>query len=165
MLIHLLRHAEAEDISPTGRDADRRLTEEGRKRMRAVAKAIAKLDPGYEAVLVSPLVRARQTAEPVAEACGLERPFTETKNLAPNADPIEVLHELARLGPSSALLVGHQPHFGRLFGLLLSGRSDLEVPMKKAALAALEAPSDPFLGRAPLKFYLLPPLCDTTLPC
>jgi phosphohistidine phosphatase len=160
MLIHLLRHAEAEDISPTGRDADRRLTEEGRKRMRTAAKAIAKLDPGYDAVLVSPLVRARQTAEPVAAACGFERPFTETKSLMPNADPVEVLHELARLGPSSALLVGHQPHFGRLFGLLLSGRSDLEVPMKKAALAALEAPSDPSLGRAELKFFLPPRLLE-----
>lgn len=160
MLIHLLRHAEAEDVSPTGRDPDRRLTEEGRKRMRAVAKAIAKLDPGYEAVLVSPFVRSRQTAEPVAEACGFERPLTETKNLAPGADPVEVLHELARLGPASALLVGHQPHFGRLFGLLLSGRPDLEIPMKKAGLAAFEAPPDPSLGPAELKFLLPPRLLE-----
>jgi phosphohistidine phosphatase len=163
MLIHLLRHAEAEDVSPTGRDADRRLTEEGKKRMRSVAKAIARLDPGYEAVLVSPLTRTRQTAEPVAAACGFQRPFTETKNLAPNADPLEVLHELARLGPASALLVGHQPHFGRLFGLLLSGRSDLEVPMKKAALAAFEAPADPSLGPAELKFLLPPRLMEKLL--
>ncbi len=71
MIIHLLRHAEAEDVSPTGRDADRRLTEDGRRRMKAVARIIAKLEPGYDAILVSPLVRARQTAEPVAEACGI----------------------------------------------------------------------------------------------
>ena len=122
--------------------------------MRSVAKTVARLDPGYEAVLVSPLARSRQTAEPVAAACGFKRPFTETRNLSPNADPVEVLHELARLGPASALLVGHQPHFGRLFGLLLSGRSDLEVPMKKAALAAFEAPADPSLGGAELKFLL-----------
>ena len=128
--------------------------------MRAVARAIAKLEPGYDAVLVSPLVRARQTAEPVAAACGFERPFTETRSLTPNADPIQILHELARLGPSSALLVGHQPHFGRLFGLLLSGRSDLEVPIKKAALAAFEAPSDPSLGPAELKFSLPPRLLE-----
>ena len=163
MLIHLLRHAEAEDVSPTGRDADRRLTDDGKKRMRSVAKAIAWLDPGYEAVLVSPLTRARQTAEPVAAACGFQRPFTETKSLAPNADPVAVLNELARLGPASVLLVGHQPHFGRLFGLLLSGRSSLEVPMKKAALAAFEAPSDPSLGGAELKFLLSPRLMEKLL--
>jgi phosphohistidine phosphatase len=160
VLIHLLRHAEAEDVSATGRDADRRLTEEGRKRMRTVARAIARLDPGYDAIFVSPLVRARETAAPVAEACGFGGTFTETKNLSPNADPVEVLHELGRLGPTSALLVGHQPHFGRLFGLLLSGRSDLEIPMKKASLAAFEAPSDPSLGRSELKFSLPPKLLE-----
>jgi phosphohistidine phosphatase SixA len=111
-------------------------------------------------VLVSPLVRARQTAEPVAAACRFERPIAETKHLAPNADPVEILHELARLGPESALLVGHQPHFGRLFGLLVSGRADLEIPIKKAALAAFEAPADPSLGPAELKFSLPPRLLE-----
>jgi phosphohistidine phosphatase len=154
VILHLLRHAEAEDVSPSGRDADRRLTDDGRRRSRAVAKAVAKLDPCYDAILVSPLVRARQTAEPVAEACGYRKALVETRALAPSADPADVLHELARLKPGTALLVGHQPHLGRLFGLLLSGRSDLEVPMKKAAFAAFDAGADPSMGRAELKFYL-----------
>lgn len=160
MIVHLLRHAEAEDVSPSGRDADRRLTEDGRRRMKAVARAVANLDPGYDAILVSPLVRARQTAEPVAEACGFKRPLVETRALAPNAEPVDILHELARLKPGTALLVGHQPHLGRLFGLLLTGRSDLEVPMKKAALAAFDAGADPSLTRAELKFYLPPRLLE-----
>jgi phosphohistidine phosphatase len=122
--------------------------------MKAVARSVAKLDPGYDAVLVSPFTRARQTAEPVAEACGFNKPLVETRALLPNADPVDVLHELARLKPGTALLVGHQPHLGRLFGLLLSGRSDLEIPMKKASLAAFDAGGDPSLGRAELKFFL-----------
>lgn len=160
MILHLLRHAEAEDVSPSGRDADRRLTEDGRRRMKAVAKAVANLDAGYDAILVSLLVRARQTAEPVAEACGFRKPFVETKALAPNADPQEVLNELARLKPDTALLVGHQPNLGRLFGLLLTGRSDVEVPIKKAGLAAFESGADPSLGRAEFKFYLPPRLIE-----
>ncbi|MGA7990959.1 MAG: phosphohistidine phosphatase SixA [Thermoanaerobaculia bacterium] len=160
MLVHILRHAEAEDVSPSGRDADRRLTDDGRRRMKSVAKAIAKMDAGYDAILVSPLLRSRQTAEPVAEACGFRKSLSETKALAPNADPVEILHELARLKPGAALLVGHQPHLGRLFGLLVSGRSDLEVPMKKAGLAAFETASDPSLGRAELKLYLPPKLME-----
>jgi phosphohistidine phosphatase len=160
VLIHLLRHAEAEDASPSGRDPDRRLTDDGRRRMKAVAKAIANLDAGYDVILVSPLLRSRQTAEPVAEACGFKKPLSETKALAPNADPMEVLHELARLKPSVALLVGHQPHLGRLFGLLVSGRSEVEVPMKKAGFAAFETGSDPSLGRAELKLYLPPKLME-----
>lgn len=160
MIVHLLRHAEAEDVSPSGRDADRRLTEDGRRRMKAVAKVIAGLDPAYDAILVSPLVRSRQTAEPVAEACGFRKPLVETRALVPNANPADVLHELARLGPQAALLVGHQPHFGRLFGLLVSGRSDVEVPMKKAGLAAFETGPDPSVGRAELKFCLPPKLME-----
>lgn len=161
MLLHVLRHAEAEEVSPSGRDQDRRLTEDGRRRMKAVARAIAKLDPGYDAILVSPLVRSRQTAEPVAEACGFRKALLETRALLPNADPIALLTELGRLEVGTVLVVGHQPHMGRLLGLLLSGRSDLEVPMKKAALAAFEAGADPTLGRAELKFYLPPKLLET----
>jgi phosphohistidine phosphatase len=160
VIIHLLRHAEAEDISPSGRDADRRLTKEGEKRMRLVAKAIAKMAPDFGAILVSPLVRSRLTAEPVAQACKFGSPLTETRNLTPNADPEEVLHELARLKQESVLLVGHQPHFGRLFGRLLSGRPDVEVPMKKASLAVFETAADPALSRAELKFYLSPKLLE-----
>jgi phosphohistidine phosphatase len=156
MLIHLLRHAEAEDVSPTGRDADRRLTDAGRKRMRLVAKAIAKLDPSYDAILVSSLVRSRQTAVPVAAACGFGKELLETRSLLPNADPEEVLRELSRLRVESVLLVGHQPHFGRLFGRLVSGRRDIEIPMKKAGLAEFEAGIDPSLARAELKYYLSP---------
>lgn len=160
MRIHLLRHAEAEDASPTGRDADRRLTDAGRKRMRLVAKAMASLEPAYDAILVSPLVRARQTAEPVAAACGFGKELVETRALLPGADPDAVLRELSRLGAASVLLVGHQPHLGRLLGRLLGGRKDLEVPMKKAGLAELEAEGDPSLGRAELKFYLPPRLLE-----
>jgi phosphohistidine phosphatase len=128
--------------------------------MKSVAKAIAKLDAGYDLILVSPLLRSRQTAEPVAEACGFERPLSETRALAPNADPVEVLHELVRLEPGAVLLVGHQPHHGRLCGLLVSGRPDIEVPMKKAGLAAFETGSDPSLGRAELKFFLPPKIME-----
>lgn len=160
MKIHLLRHAEAEEASPSGRDADRRLTDAGRKRMRLVAKAIAKMDPEYDAVLVSPLVRSRQTAEPVAAACGFRNPFLETKSLLPNADPEEILVELGKLGTGSVLLIGHQPHVGRLLGRLATGRRDAEIPMKKAGLAEIEIDGDPSIARAELKWLLSPRLLE-----
>lgn len=155
MQIHLLRHAEAEVISPSGRDADRRLTEDGERRMRAVARAIAKLQPEFDLVLCSPYVRARQTAEPVVRACEAPEPVI-TENLLPGAPPEEVLHELARRRPESVLLVGHQPHLGLLFGRLVLGRDGLELPMKKASLAVLDAGNDPSLEPATLKMYLPP---------
>ncbi len=160
MILHVLRHAEAEDVSPSGRDADRRLTEDGKRRMKVVAKAIAALEPRYDTILISHLVRARQTAEPVAEACGFGGELVETRHLGPNADPEELLHELARRKPGSVLVVGHQPHLGRLVGLLLTGRRDVEIPLKKASLTALEAGEDPSMSRGELKFHLPPKILE-----
>lgn len=154
MLIHLLRHAEAEAASPTGRDEDRRLTDAGTRRMKAVAKGIARLAPGYDVALVSPLVRARQTAQPVVAACRFEGELVETRSLLPGADPDEVLRELVRRKPRCVLLVGHQPHLGRLFGRLLTGRDGLEVPMKKASLASFESGADPSTDPCELRLYL-----------
>ena len=56
-----------------------------------------------------------------------------------------ILGELSVLKPAKdvdVLLVGHQPHLGRLFGRLATGRANLEIPMKKASLAAFEVDGD-----------------------
>ncbi|HKC26206.1 MAG TPA: phosphohistidine phosphatase SixA [Thermoanaerobaculia bacterium] len=155
MVLHILRHAEAEDSAPGGDDADRKLTDAGQKRMRLVGRAIAKtLEPSYDVILVSPLVRARQTAEPVADACGFSRELRETDALLPNAAPDAVLGELGKLEAETVLVVGHEPHVGRLFGRLLAGDDRLEVPMKKASLAAFEADGEPSSASWELKLYL-----------
>jgi len=154
MQLHILRHAEAEDSAPTGLDADRRLTEAGRKRMRIVAAAIARgLEPRYDAILISPLVRARETATPVAEACGFSRALRVTDALQPHASPDALLGEVAGLDAETVLAVGHEPHMGRLFGRLLTGGSRLELSMKKASLAVFETDSDAESGAWELKVY------------
>lgn len=153
MLICLLRHAEAEAVSSTGLDADRTLTKDGHKRMQAVSRGIVRLGLTFDEILISSLVRARETAEPVAAALGHSRPLLVTPNLNPGADPDQVLLEASRFKRnSSILMVGHMPHLGGTFGRLLMGRTGLGVPMKKASLAAFDG--DPAGGPAELRFYL-----------
>lgn len=156
MLLYILRHAEAEDLSPSGLDADRALTDAGTKRMKVVARTISRMEPGFDAIYVSPLLRARQTAEPVAAACRFKGELTVTEALVPGSDPAVVLEELESAGFESVLVVGHEPHLGSLVGRLVSGRKDVAVPMKKAALAVFEI--HPHLGsaRGDLKAYLTP---------
>ena len=160
MLLHILRHAEAEAFSPTGLDADRSLTDAGAKRMKTVARAIAKMEPKLDAILVSPLLRARQTAEPVAAACRFKGELQVTESLLPGSDPSALLDELEATRWESVLVVGHEPNLGRLFGRLVSGGRDVEVPMKKASLAVFEIV--PHLGsdRAELRSYLPPRLLE-----
>lgn len=160
MLLHLLRHAEAEALSSSGLDADRALTEAGLKRMKAVGRAIARMEPGFDAVLVSPLLRARQTAEAVMAACRFKGGPLVIESLLPGSDPELLLEELAASEWRSVLVVGHEPHLGRLFGRLVSGRREVEVPMKKASLAVFEIHGHLGPDRADLKSYLPPRLLE-----
>jgi phosphohistidine phosphatase len=160
MLIVLLRHAEAEERSSTGLDADRRLTAAGEKRARQVAKGLAKLIPSFDRVFVSPLVRARETAKPILEAVGFRGKPVETPALRPGASPGDILKQVREHPDGPVLLVGHQPHLGGLFGRLLGGVDGLDVPMKKASAAAFEIEGDPVSGRAELQFFLPPKVLE-----
>lgn len=134
MDIWLLRHAVAEDVSSTGTDADRALTPEGLRRAERVARGLAALEPSIELVLSSPYRRARQTAEPAAQALGLGRSLRETRALEPGRDPREILEEVRAEEAAGVLLVGHEPHLGVLLGILVAeGR--VALPLKKAAAA------------------------------
>jgi phosphohistidine phosphatase len=136
MDLWLLRHAAAEDRAASGRDQDRELTPEGAKRAKAVARGLAVLEPGIDLVITSPYRRARQTAEAVVEALGLEKSFRESAALEPDRDPEEILAEVeAQEKRDGILLVGHQPHLGILLGRLLAGGRGLEIPLKKASIA------------------------------
>ncbi len=138
MEIWILRHAKAEDGGPATPDKTRALTPDARNRMSSAARAIARLNPRFDAILTSPLLRARQTAEPVARALGQEDSLIESEALSPVADPKEILREIESRRLTRALVVGHMPHLGKLLGYLLTGRSDAPIEINKGSLARVE---------------------------
>ena len=140
--IWLLRHAKAEKGGPGTPDEERALTPGGRRKMRAMAGAIARQRPDFDAILTSPLRRARQTAEPVARALDSDEKLMHTNALSPWADPKEILEEIEKRSLSRVLLVGHMPHLGQLLGYLLTGQTGTGVEFKKGALARVEFDGD-----------------------
>lgn len=126
MDILLWRHAEAED-GPD--DQARQLTARGRKQARAVAGWIRKNAPAKMRILVSPAVRAQQTA------AALELPFDTAASIGPAADAVDLLKASGWPGrrDDAILLVGHQPTLGELAALLLTG-SEAEWTIKKGAV-------------------------------
>lgn len=131
----LLRHAEAEPHG-TRADAERRLTERGQAQARAAGIALDRMDAGFDLVLYSPKVRARQTAEIAAEAWSEEQRARLSVHapLAGGFDAAQALEAMAGLpGERRLLLVGHEPDLSRIVADLASGRVDL----KKGGLAAL----------------------------
>ena len=72
LTLHLVRHGDTTHAAEGyfAGDIDPPLTERGRAMAEAVARVAARLK--LEAIYVSPKLRARQTAEPILKACGLE---------------------------------------------------------------------------------------------
>ncbi|HQQ74211.1 MAG TPA: phosphohistidine phosphatase SixA [Pseudomonadales bacterium] len=105
MKLFFLRHGEAE----YHRDDDiRQLTEKGRHDVRRVANASRESLASVQHVLVSPIVRAQQTAEIACEEACIRVQRTTVDWLIHESPLREALMALAKLD-GNVLLVGHQP--------------------------------------------------------
>lgn len=117
--VYVVRHAEAAPGEP---DELRPLTAAGRDQAFALAAELAAARP--DAVISSPLLRARETAAPIAEAAGLT---VETDDrLAPGADAEAVRAIVLERGPV-VVVVGHQPDCSEVVAEL-GGPADAPFP-------------------------------------
>jgi phosphohistidine phosphatase len=131
----VLRHAEAEPHG-TRSDVQRRLTARGEQQARAAGIALTRIDVDFDAVLFSPKVRARQTAELAAadwqdaqrELLRPHPPLAGGFGAQAALDALSMIDADGRL-----LLVGHEPDLSRTVGDLTGGRVDL----KKGGLAVV----------------------------
>jgi phosphohistidine phosphatase SixA len=109
-LLYLMRHGAAEDVSPTGRDADRALTGAGSAVVRRVALALRGLrGRPLGRIIASPLVRAQQTAEIVRGVLCPQLEIDTDEDLEPEGSAYDLALRLSSM-TSDTLLVGHQPN-------------------------------------------------------
>jgi phosphohistidine phosphatase len=158
MEIYLLRHGIAEDRSPSGSDAARRLTEEGRQKLRRVLERAhgAKVRPSL--ILTSPLVRAVQTAEIAAEVLRYTGALLQTKALLPEGSPQDVWSEIRSHGDEDAiLLAGHEPLFSSATAHLLACPA-LQFEYRKGALVRIDIERLSGEPRGVLQWILTPKL-------
>lgn len=147
--LYLVRH---EDAGEAEQDEHRSLTEFGRQRMRKTARFC--LDQGVvlDAIFTSPLVRAVQTAEILAEGLGFDGPIDAHAEIA-FPSRIETLTRLIDRAPANwrgLALVGHEPTLGQLAHHLLGEAARLRG-MRKGAVLALEYSG----GQASFRYLIL----------
>jgi len=151
--LYLLRHAHAGDPEGwTGDDAARPLSSKGEGQAERLGAFLA--DTGFrpDAIVSSPKLRARQTAEIVARHIEMEVRLDE--RLGGGFDGLTVDAILADLGnPGRVVLVGHDPDFSELLGALVG--SD-RVTMKKGAFARVDVAGPAASGPGTLR-WLVPP--------
>ena len=148
--IVLLRHGIAEDKTAEKSDAQRALTDEGNRRMKKVAKALASRFEEAEAIYSSPLVRAMETAAWVAKAYGLE--IRKTDALAPSASTADFRQLLDRVKERYALFVGHEPTLSEFMLDLTQMRADGGIELKKGGCYGIRMGG----GKASLE-WMMPP--------
>jgi phosphohistidine phosphatase len=140
MNLFILRHGIAVEHGAAGykNDDERPLTSKGERKVWMIAEAMKALEISFDSILSSPLVRARQTAEIVAEALKARKRLELTDTLAPqeSAEPlIEYLDEQGAV--DDVLLVGHEPFLSQLISLLISGDTEASVLLKKGGFCKL----------------------------
>ncbi len=116
MSILLVRHGEAVQPSDAG-DVPRFLSSRGRIETRSVGAQLRAAKLTASAIIASPLVRAVQTAELLAQALEFEGVVSTDVHLVPEADP-RIFGRRAPAGSALTIVVCHEPIIRGIAALL-----------------------------------------------
>ena len=155
--VYLLRHAHAGNPDHwAGDDAERPLSAKGRRQSERLGRFLAQLGFKPTAIVTSPKVRARQTADLVAAP--LKARVETDHRLGEHLD-VGVLAEIIEEAEGArVVLVGHDPDFSDLAGAL-SGAQNL--PLKKGTLARIDVTPPMREGSGLLRWLVPPDLIDS----
>jgi phosphohistidine phosphatase len=142
MQLLVIRHGIAEDaetFAATGKDDSRRpLTKAGKRKMKEAAAGLQELVETVDVIAASPLVRAQQTAEIVAEAYG-DISVKTVEALSPGSHPSDLVDWLGKHASAEVVaVVGHEPHLGMLVTWLMTEARESRVEMSKGGAALLK---------------------------
>lgn len=137
-------------------DEARPLTAEGRRSFEQTAKALARVMKKPRAILTSPLLRARQTADIVAHAWGAEAPIIAPA-LVKGSWP-GICRALAPYKNDDAVaLVGHETWISTITAQLLDSKSHRCFDYRKGGVALIDVESLA-RGRGTLQWFIPPRL-------
>lgn len=147
MRIFLVRHGDAVPEEDAGSDRDRWLSAKGREHARVLGKLLREQGVTPDTILSSPLPRAVQTAELLAEALQYFGIVTSLRCLEPSAQP-HVAANVIRAGMGSVIVVSHEPAISTL-GAFILGRPAFPQ-FRTAQCCVLEDGKPTFTARADL---------------
>ena len=143
MQLYFMRHGLADRAEWSGDDFERPLTAEGRSKIEKSARRLRDIGLQADYILTSPLVRALQTAEILADALELKDRLVVDDRVDPGFDLARLRSILSAYADADGIvLVGHEPSFSEVVGGLIGGgmvvckkgsvtRVDLETPQSR----------------------------------
>lgn len=147
MRIYLVRHGDAVPEEEAGSDRDRWLSARGREHARILGKLLReqRVVPGM--ILSSPLPRAVQTAELLAQSLDFIDVVTSLRCLEPSAQPRVAANAVLSAG-GAVIVVSHEPAISNLGAFLLGLPAFPQF--RTAQCCAIEDGKPTFTARADL---------------
>jgi phosphohistidine phosphatase len=148
MRLILVRHAEAVNVGQNGvqTDFDRHLTAHGHATALALADRLAAMGLRVDAVASSPLVRARQTAEPLLQLAEGATELILCDELVPDVGkPKKVAKSLNDIGARTVVAVSHLPDVSAFANWLVGG-GGLQFDKGTVAMIETNGPLDKDAG-------------------
>lgn len=140
MEIYFLRHANAgkPKVNPE-KDEQRPIDDLGEQQSHSVGRALAAMELKLDAIVTSPLVRARQTAAIVATELKQKDKLVTDEALRPDASYEQFQQLLARYKDKQAIMVvGHNPSQTEFLNQLVTGKGSEQIELKKGAVARVD---------------------------
>lgn len=155
MRLVIVRHGKAKPDSESGLDFDRPLRGRGQRQAAFVGERLAGLEPRVAAVVSSPAVRARETAEILAGALGLGVEFDDRLGVdAPVSGLLELVADRGAL--ASLVLVGHNPQLEHAVAVLNGGAVGAFAPVRTGEAVVFEVdPVEPLESGAEVDRFRL----------
>ncbi len=136
--LYVMRHGIAVEQGQGGYPDDARpLTPEGEERVEQIAKGLKRQKIGLDQIVTSPLPRAHRTAEIVAEVLGKKDALETCDALRAGVGARAIREWLKTREDRRLMIVGHNPDFTDLVGLLIGLRENqIRFELKKGGIAA-----------------------------
>ena len=155
MNLYLIRHGDAEKIALSKSDFDRELTSKGRELTKKSAEAWKKIIKSFDVIASSPLIRAVQTAEIVADVFDYSKKIITDKRITAGSGPEDLVDFIRTINVENIAVVGHEPDMSNYVSALTSS-SGMYLEFKKGAIARINFEGRVRLASGTLEF-LIPP--------
>ncbi len=154
MNLYLVRHADAEKAHPGKKDEDRKLSREGKDRIRGVAKQWFYFIKNIDIICSSPFMRAMETAEIIRDCFEYDGEIIKDNKLASGSYTKDMIEFVNSLDGNDIMVVGHQPDLSEHVSNLISANGAL-IEFKKASIAKISFNGKASLSKGYLE-YLIP---------
>ena len=157
MNLYLIRHGDAQNISESGRDFDRKLTHSGIEQMKLAAAGWQSLIDQFDIIISSPLTRAVETSKIIADVFNYKKEIITDNNLISGGNTADIIVLVNSINLFNVAMVGHQPDLSIHAAKLIS-TANASIAFEKGTIAKISFTNSAIASKGMLKF-LIPAEC------